>query len=160
MTLFDMKETYKNILELINTGEATQEQMDMSLKQLDDEIEVKAENIAYVIQELEADVEKFKEAETRLSTKRKILENEKARLKTYLENAMIELDKKKIKTDLFSFNIQKNVPSLDIQSEEYIPQEFYKIEKKLDKKKLLDEIKNGLEIKNVSIKQTESLRIK
>ena len=69
MTLFDMKETYKNILELINTGEATQEQMDMSLKQLDDEIEVKAENIAYVIQELDADVEKFKEAETKLSTK-------------------------------------------------------------------------------------------
>ena len=73
---------------------------------------------------------------------------------------MIATDKKKFKTEYFSFNIQKNAPSLDITSEINIPNEYYITERKLQKKELLDAIKKGAEIDGVALKQSESLRIR
>ena len=146
----------------------TEEQLDIlqqktneKLKEIeDDEIEEKAENIAWLIKDIDADIDKFKKIEEEFSTKRKALENKKLSLKKYLEDTMINLDKKKFKTEYFSFNIQKNTPSLNVATENYIPNEYYITERKLDRKKLLDAIKNGLEIKDVSLKQSESLRIR
>ena len=68
---------------------------------------------------------------------------------------------KRIKSELFTFNIQNNPPSLNVEDEMNIPFEYYIPQQpKLDKKELLNAIKNGLEIEGVSIKQGESLRIR
>ena len=45
--------------------------------------------------------------EDELNKKRKSLETKQKYLKQYLESNMIDLDKKKFKTEYFSFNIQK-----------------------------------------------------
>ena len=66
----------------------------------------------------------------------------------------------KIKTDLFSLNIQKNPPSLNVISEENVPDEFYIVERKLQRTELLKAMKAGLEVEGVEIKQGESLRIR
>ncbi|MGP1505784.1 MAG: siphovirus Gp157 family protein [Eggerthia catenaformis] len=160
MKLCKLKEIYNNILMLIDSEQTTQEDMSLALEQINDEIEQKAENIAWLIKDIDADIDKFKKIEEEFSTKRKALENKKLSLKKYLEDTMINLDKKKFKTEYFSFNIQKNAPSLNVATENYIPNEYYITERKLDRKKLLDAIKNGLEIKDVSLKQSESLRIR
>ena len=69
--------------------------------------------------------------------------------------------KNKFKGQLFSFSIQKNPPSLNVDDEKLIPEEYW-IEQApvLDKKTLLAALKSGEEIPGVSIKQTESLRIR
>ena len=48
---------------------------------------------------------------------------------------MIRTDKRKFKTNLFNFNIQKNPPSLKVTSKEDIPEEFFKIERNLNNEK-------------------------
>jgi len=73
---------------------------------------------------------------------------------------MIVTDKKKFKTEYFSFNIQKNAPSLDIANEDHIPDKYYITERKLQKRELLDAVKGGLEVDGVLLKQSESLRIR
>ena len=73
---------------------------------------------------------------------------------------MLKVGKAKIKTALFSFNISKNKPSLKIENEEFIPEEFYKIEKKLSLTDLTSYIKDGNEIKDCKLIQTESLKIR
>ena len=50
----------------------------------------------------------IKQEEVRLAARRKSLENRSAALKDRLEENMRFIDKKKFKTDLFSFNIQTN----------------------------------------------------
>ena len=160
MKLIELAEVYKNILNLIDSGEATEDELKLALNQIEDEIETKAQNIAFVLKEIDSDIEKFKSMEDEFARKRKRLENSKVNLKQYLESNMIATDKKKFKTEFFSFNIQKNTPSLNVATENYIPNEYYITERKLDRKKLLDAIKNGLEIKDVSLKQSESLRIR
>ena len=160
MKLIELTDIYKNILNLIDSGEATEDELKLALNQIEDEIETKAQNIAFVLKEIDSDIEKFKSIEDEFARKRKSLETNKLNLKQYLESNMIATDKKKFKTEYFSFNIQKNAPSLNVATENYIPNEYYITERKLDRKKLLDAIKNGLEIKDVSLKQSESLRIR
>lgn len=160
MKLYELKEIYSNIQMLIDNEQTTQEQMSLALSQINEEIEQKAQNIAWLIKDIDSDIEKFKKIEQEFNIKRKSLENKKLSLKKYLEDTMINLDKKKFKTEYFSFSIQKNAPSLQVETQNHIPNEYYITQKVLDRKKLLEAIKNGIEIKDVSLQQSESLRIK
>ena len=160
MKLIELTDIYKNILNLIDSGEATEDELKLALNQIEDEIETKAQNIAFVLKEIDSDIEKFKSIEDEFARKRKTLEFNKANLKQYLESNMIATDKKKFKTEYFIFNIQKNAPSLDIANEDHIPDKYYITERKLQKKELLDAIKKGIEIDGVALKQSESLRIR
>lgn len=131
-----------------------------SLGEVDGEIEEKAENIAKLIKTIDLEVKVIKEEETRLSNNRKAMENKSKALKDYLEGAMMSTGKTKFKGNLFSFNIQKNAPSVDIIDENLIPKEFIEFEPIVKKKEILAALKNGEVIEGVRLKQTESLRIR
>ncbi|MDU5183703.1 MAG: siphovirus Gp157 family protein [Peptoniphilus harei] len=156
MQLYELTEIYLNLKDMdIEEGD-----LNAALENIDDEIETKADNIAKVLRDFDGDIEALKSEEERLAKKRKAIENRQKHLKEYLQNAMLVLDKRKFKTDLFSFNIQKNAPSLKILDESKIPEDYYKIEKKLNKNDLKEAVKNGLFEDAAELVQTESLRIR
>lgn len=156
MQLYELTEMYLNLKDMdIEEGD-----LNAALENIDDEIETKADNIAKVLRDFDGDIEALKSEEERLAKKRKAIENRQKQLKEYLQNAMLVLDKRKFKTDLFSFNIQKNAPSLKILDESKIPEDYYKIEKKLNKNDLKEAVKNGLFEDAAELVQTESLRIR
>lgn len=160
MNLFELTENYvKFFTEFENADEITEEMQEMA-DNLNVEIEEKCDNYAKMIRNLEADVEAFKNQEKIFNEKRKSTENKVKWLKKNLQASMELQGRKKVKTDLFSFNIQKNVPSLEIKDEKNIDDSYYVIERKLNKKELLSDIKEGLIVDGVEIKQTESLRIR
>lgn len=156
MQLYELTEIYLNLKDMdIEEGD-----LNSALENIDDEIETKADNIAKVLRDFDGDIEALKSEEERLAKKRKAIENRQKHLKEYLQNAMLVLDKRKFKTDLFSFNIQKNAPSLKILDESKIPEDYYKIEKKLNNNDLKEAVKNGLFEDAAELVQTESLRIR
>ena len=161
MKLYELTENYLNLQELLENPEVPQDLITSALEQVGEELEVKAENIAKLIKSLEVDIAGFKEEEKRLSDRRKSLENRVKNLKEYLDGAMKATGKTKFKGKLFSFNIQKNAPGVSILDEKLIPKE-YLIEQApvIDKKAILNDLKNGEDIPGVEIKQTESLRIR
>lgn len=161
MKLYELTENYLNLQELLENPEVPQELITNALDQVGEELEVKAENIAKLIKTLEVDIAGFKEEEKRLSDRRKSLENKVKNLKEYLDRAMKATGKTEFKGKLFSFNIQKNAPGVSIIDEKLIPKE-YLIEQApvIDKKAILNDLKNGEDIPGVEIKQTESLRIR
>lgn len=159
-TLYELTDRYRNILEVAEMLEP--EEFSEILKGLDDEIEPKADSYAIVINELTATEDKLKKEIDRLSARMGTIKNNKKRMKESLQDSMLLTGKTKFKTDLFSFNIQNNPPSLSVLSEDNIPKQFY-IEKEpqLDKKSLLKHLKeSGEELAGVEIKQSESLRIR
>lgn len=160
MNLFELTENYvKFFTEFENADEVTEEMQKMA-DNLNVEIEKKCDNYAKMIRNLEADVEAFKNQEKIFNEKRKIAENKVKWLKQNLQTSMELQNRKKVKTDLFSFNIQKNAPSLEITNENNIDDSYYIVERKLDKRALLGDIKEGLIVDGVELKQTESLRIR
>ena len=160
MNLFELTENYvKFFTEFDNANEITDEMQEMA-NNLNVEIEEKCDNYAKMIKNLEADVEAYKNQEKIFNEKRKVAENKVKWLKQNLQASMELQGRKKVKTDLFSFNIQKNAPSLEIRDENNIDDSYYVIERKLNKRELLNDIKEGLIIDGVELKQTESLRIR
>lgn len=160
MNLFELTENYvKFFTEFENADEVTEEMQEMA-DNLNVEIEEKCDNYGKMIRNLEADVEAFKNQEKIFNGKRKSAENKVKWLKQNLQASMELQGRKKVKTDLFNFNIQKNAPSLEITDEKNIDDSYYRIERILNKRELLNDIKEGLIVDGVEIKQTESLRIR
>jgi len=158
-TLYELTDRYRNVLEI--AGMLDEEQLQEALQAIDDEIEVKADGYAKVMKELEMQENAIQEEVKRLSERKKHIKNNRDRMKESLANQMEILSKRKIKTDLFSFNIQANPPSLNVLDDRDIPKEFYiEQEPKLDRRELLQTLKRGDVIKGVEIKQTEGLRIR
>lgn len=155
-TLYELKEMYLNLMDLDLEGE----ELGKALENIDDEIEVKAENYAGVIKNLEAEIDAYKKEIERMSKIKKSLESRASLLKSNLEQAMIDLDKKKFKTNLFSFNIQRNAPGIKILDEDKIPKEFVEYEKRIKKNDLKKAIKEGLETEAAVLVESESLRIR
>lgn len=160
MKLYELTQNYLNLLELLENPDVPKEVVEAALEEVEGSFDDKAENIVKLIKSIEADVKGYKEEETRLSTRRKTLENKVKGLKDYLEGSMIALDKKDIKGKIFTLAIKKNPPSIIIDDFNILPVEYKKIEEKEDKKKIKESIDNGIEVPGARIEQKESLRIR
>src|SRR5699024_6816004 len=106
MNLYDLTSNWQHVYEM----DLDEDTWLDTLNSIDEEIDIKANNIGFLIQNLTADVEGYKREEKRLADKRRVAENKIKSLKSYLQDNMERLDRKKVKTDLFSFNIQRNAP--------------------------------------------------
>lgn len=160
MNLFELTENYIKFFKMLEEVDEITEELEEMANNLNIAIEEKSDNYVRMIKNLNADVEAFKNIEKQFNKKRKTAENKIAWLKKNLQSSMEQTGRKKVKTELFTVSIQKNAPSLDITSEDNIGDEYYKVERTLNKKELLSDIKEGLIIDGVGIKQTESLRIR
>lgn len=158
-SLYELKNEWLGLLDLMEMG-ADPEVVATTLEGLDAEIEVKADNYAKIIRQLESDINGMKAEIERLSDRKRALENHVAYLKGNLEDAMILTGKEKFRTELFSFGIQNNVPSVVIDDPTSIPSEFLiPQEPKVDKKAIKEYLKDN-EASWSHLEQTRSLRIR
>lgn len=158
--LYELAEEYNELLEMMEDDSVDMEVLRDTLEGVEGEIEIKAENLAKIIKELDGTATMIETEINRLKAKKDAISNNAKSAKKYLESVMIATGKKKFKTDLFGFSIQKNPPSLVIDQEEDIPDEYWVAQKpKLDNtalKKWLKENKSDF----AHLEQTESLRIR
>ena len=160
-SLYQLTENYNNILELADNPEVTEDMIKEALDSISEEIELKAVNIAKLIKSIESDIAGVKAETDRLAAKEKSMSNKVKNLKEYLYSAMKLTGKEKIKTDLFSFNIQKNPASVNVISDTDIPEEFLvEMPKQINKKAILEKLKAGETVPGCELQQTTSLRIK
>lgn len=163
MTLYEITEAYSKLLELAEDPEIDNEVVADTFEAIEGELEIKAENTAKIIRQLEADAESLKKEEERFQRRRKAAENRAKQLKALLEFAMKATGKTKFETELFKFRIQKNAPSLVIAEDvdmANIPPEFIKFaEPQIDKAAVKDAIKLGVEINFARLESTETIRI-
>jgi predicted nuclease with TOPRIM domain len=157
-TLYELTGQFRELLELIEQGEIDADLLADTLEGLEGEIEIKADGYAKVIRELEGQASMLKGEIDRLSDRKSSIENNIKTMKESLEMAMRSTGKVKFKTDLFSFNIQKNPARLvitgDVPKDYLIPQE-----PKVDSKAIKDLLKEK-ELDFAHLEQSESLRIR
>lgn len=161
MKLYDLTSAVNQVWDLVNNDDMDLEVLEDTLQSLEEEIEKKAEGIAHIMRQLEAEADYIKAEEKRLKERRDAVENRKNRLKKYLEEQLVFAGMDKVKTPTVTVYLQANPKSLDIESESCIPDNYFRIKKEVDKKALLESMtKWGLDIPGVSIKQGRSLRIR
>lgn len=159
-SLYDLTQDFLQVQSLIEEGgEGLQDTLDS----IDSAIEDKLENIGKVIRNLEGEAEMLKNEETRLADKRKSIELNKQRLKSYVEDQLTITGKDKVKTGIFTFAMQNNAQSVKIMDEKLIPKRYFiPVEPKLDKKALKESLKEmGVDsMPGVELVQGRSLRIR
>lgn len=161
MTLYDITGEFLQLLQLAEDDTIDQKMINDTLEGIECELEEKADAYANIIDRLTSDAEMIGRELERLSYRKKTIESNISSMKRNLENAMLVTGKRKFKTLIHSYNIQKNAPSLKILDEEKIPKEFYiPQEPKLDGRELMKRIKETGPCEYAELVQTESLRIR
>lgn len=134
-----------------------------TLDSIKDAFDVKAENIAKVVKEVEGQASIIDEEIKRLTKRKTTMKNNSKSMKVYLQEQMERVGTRKVQGDLLTVAIQKNAPSVRVIDERKIPEEYFIPQpSKLDKTQLKTELKNGVELPDGSAEliQTESVRIR
>lgn len=129
--LYDLRDNWKQVEEMLYEEEIDEQCILDTLESIEGEIEDKADNYAMIIKNLLASAEAKRAEIKKMSEKAKVEENRAQLLKDRLEEVMRETGKTKFKTQLFSFNIQKNggkEPLWTTEDLRLIPWDFLKKE--------------------------------
>lgn len=137
-SMFELTNDYKRLLMMLEDAEdaddeTMQEVIKDTLELLDGDIEAKADQIAYIIRELDGDEEILKKEEQRIKAKHESIVKNRQRLKDYLMEAMRLTGKEKFKTALNSFGIRKAGGKqpliIDFENPADIPEDYRKVVK-------------------------------
>lgn len=146
-SLYQLTDEYLSLMDMAEEGLVDEAVFSDTLEGLSGEIEVKLDGYGKVLKELEMRSNGLKSEIDRLTDRRKAIETNMDRMKTAMQNAMTLMGRPKIKTDLFSFNIQKNggLAPLIIDRDDYenFPAEFRKVKFEPDSQKIREYLKTG-----------------
>jgi hypothetical protein len=165
MNLYELTGQFLQLQQMLEDPDAETDVINDTLEAVEGEIEVKADGYAKVIKNMESDLIGIIAEQERLRIRRNLIESNIKRLKENLQESMTAIGKKKIKTDLFTFNIQKNGGKapviLDVKDTSELPDELVRIKEEAD----LDAIRQLIEKEGTCKyahlgERGESLRIK
>jgi chromosome segregation ATPase len=166
-SLYDLTGDYAKFAEYMEQVELEpemQEALEDALNNLGKDIEIKLENYAKIIKNFESDIAGLKAEEERLAKKRKAMENSIKNMKQRMTEAMIRTGKVDIKGELFKFKVQANPPAvvMDVNYIEDVPEKYLIAQDpKIDKKKLAEDLKAGVELDGVAhLEASASVRIR
>ena len=163
-TLYQLTDDYLTLLEMAEDPDIDEQALKDTMEGIEGALEIKAEGYAKVIRTLEGDAAACDAESKRLRNKKQTIENNIKRMKAALQMAMEATGKRRFKTQLFSFNIQKNTAAV-VMDEAYIeniPERFL-VRKypEINRKAIKDAINAGEDLEGLAhLEQTESLRIK
>ena len=159
--IYEIADRFQLVQELMESGEYDKEMLETTLECIDCELEEKADGYARIIRNTEATIAGLKAEEERLSQRRKAMENNVKAMKKNLLFAMQRTGKTKFKTELFSFNVQKNPAKLVLVEGMEIPAVFLiEQDPKVDMASIKAMLKNGAVCDFAKLEQTEGLRIR
>lgn len=157
----------KSLMVLLDERNQIAEQLETAenptelIESLDKAISVKAAGIAIYLERLDSMTAALDETIKKLQARKKSFQNRTERLKAYALEAMKQHGIEKIECPECIISIQKNPPSAEVYEPKMIPIEYWKHpEPVLDRKSLLDDLKEGVVVQGARLKQTEGLRIR
>lgn len=164
MKAYEIKNAMIDTLDIFlesNQDKMDKENYDDVMEYLREELESKSSNIVRYIRNLELENVVAKTEIDRLEEIKKNREKKIASLKGYIKGILLELDKKKIETDLGNLSLRKTT-SVEIVDLSKIPKEYLVIkEEKVPLKTLIkDSLKKNVAVSGAILKEDYSLLLK
>lgn len=164
ITLYELSQDYRQALETLTDPEndLPAEVIADTLEGLQGTLEDKAIAVAQFFKNLEATAIAIKEAEQRMSHRRKAIENRVTSLKTYLKVNMESCSITKIESPWFTLSIAKNPAAVDITDEDSLPDEFVEVvtTRKVNKTAIKQAIEAGTEVPGAVLTRGTRLAIR
>ena len=163
MTLYELTGAWKTLLEMAEDPEEDPQAIADTMDSLQGDIEDKADGYGKVMRSLHSDVTAIDEEIRRLQDRRATILGNIDECEFRLKSSMEEMRINKIKTKLFSFNIQKTPARVVIDREGEIPVDFLVMQSpKINKEKIRQALKAGDDSLNgiAHLEQGTSLRMR
>ena len=157
--LYDISKQIEEISQMVDEDGVLLPEAEERLEELEISKVEKFRNIAWLIRNIQSNVDSLKTEKMRLANKQRIEENKVDRLKKYLKFIMERDNINKIQAGIFDFSLRNN-QSVQIQDWVLLPEEYTKTVITPNKTDLKKAIKNWEEIEGVEIIITKSLTIK
>ena len=162
-----MKQSLYNITEdqrLINAmleetgGELTPE-IEEAMLITEENFISKAEAYGATISEYDAQAEACAQEIKRLQAFKKTCENVSKRMKERISDAMMTFDKDKVTAGTFRFSFRKST-AVVVENEELIPEEYFRTERSICRKELMDALTAGEVIAGAIIETRQTLQLR
>lgn len=159
-SLFEITQEVIELASLLEEGEITPE-LEERLSIRKEELEEKAINYGKVIKSIDADVKTIDNELARLSALKESKVKTIDRIKESLSNAMKLFHVAKIETPLIKISFRKS-ESVEIDLSTFIGVDYIKVKttESIDKTKIRNDLKNGIEILGAHIVEKQNLQIK
>lgn len=108
MKLYEIANEYLALMQAIDDGEIPEEAIADTLEAITGEIEFKADNIACLLKNIDADIKAIKAEEDRLAERRKAKEKAYDRLKQYLSDVLQSTGINKVETARNNISFRKS----------------------------------------------------
>lgn len=155
-TLYELTGIYQQIYDMDMDDETKQD----TLESIDwtEDYENKVENYIKVMKNLDADIEARKNEIDRLKKLNDADKSKKERMKSDIATSMELTGHEKVDTTLFKVSFRK---SEAVEVDDFLLPESYKVATwKADKKRLKEDLKNGLEILGAELVERKNLSIR
>lgn len=166
MKLYELENDYLALMQAIDDEEIPEELISDTLEAIVGEVEVKADNIACLLKNVEADIAAIKAEETRLSERRKAKEKAHERLKQYLSDVLQRMGIDKVETARSKITFRKS-ESVELDEDTFIAWATENRDDlltysapKANKTEIKKALKNGAEIVGAELKINQNIQIK
>lgn len=164
ISLYQLADEYVTAAARMADLDVPEEAIADTLEGMAGELEVKATNVAMFIRNLEAGAEAIKEAEARMASRRKAIENRARNIKAYLQTQMERTGISKIECPYFKIAVRDNPPAVVIDVDASIPDRFMRQPDPPppapDKKAIADALKQGEEVPGCHLERSRRIEIK
>lgn len=164
MSLYAIAQEYRALVDYLADSQTDEQAVLDTLEAEAYPLEVKAQNTAYAIKNLEATAEAIKAAEKEMADRRKAIEKRAANLREYTKTCMEIAGVSKIECPHFALTIKKNPSGVEIFEQTLVPAKFLRTPEppppSIDKKAVADAIKGGEEVPGAMLTQGTRLDIK
>lgn len=158
MNLYKLTQNYQNVLEIAEQLDA--ETLKDTLDSIDEAINDKVENTAYVIKQLDANVAAIDTEIKRLQAMKSAQSNNAKNLKLYIQESMEKVGLDKVQGKLIKVAIQNNPASVVVTDEKKLAKYFIEQPPQLNKTILKQDLKSGIEVDGAELQSTRSIRIR
>jgi len=159
--LYEIAEQYQDAVRNLANMDLPPDVVNDTLEALSGEISLKAWNIAAAFLHMEGEAELIRQAEERMSRRRKALENRAAGLRQYLKVQMEHTGIREIRSPQFIIKVKQNPPKVIFDDESAIPGMFKREESviHIDKNGIKQALLSGQEVRGARLEQETRLDI-
>jgi hypothetical protein len=176
ITLYEMTDAYQRIRDLAETEGDEVADWATSLADIAEAMETKVGNMAHLVREWRAESGVYADEAKRISARQQAIDARIKRLEWMMQTAMQELGVDKVGNGTLTVRLQNSPPSVEVVDESIIPSTFkrakldmslsdlpegleYLAEVSVNRRAVLDALKDGAEVQGTRVVQNQHIRL-
>lgn len=160
MKLYELSNKYNELIAYMEETDQLDELKD-TLDSIEYAFDSKVESIAKLIKAKDAERQAIEDEIKRLKARADKIGKETDWLTNYIQTEMEHTGRDKVKSALFNISLNLNPPAVNVIDESVIPSKLFtvKVTRNLDKRGIMERLKNGEKIPGVELIQRKHLKI-